>query len=128
MLFDVNSPGMDAIEYDSLYDVLHHEGDMFNSLYQNDEFQCQFAERILYIGRELLSGENCRQFLEDYARDMKTPLMKSNKRFYSRVKTEDFEKEITWLTTFFEQRYDAVWDFLRKNMGDDWLYQNGIQK
>lgn len=128
MLFDVNSAGMDDIEYDSLYEVLHHEGDMFQSFYQNEEFRRQFAERICYIGKELLSGENCRQFLEDYTRDMKKQLMKSNRRFYAKVDTEDFDKEIAWLTTYFEKRYDAVWDFLCKNMGEDWLYQNGIQK
>lgn len=127
MLFDVNSPGMDAIEYDSLSEVLHDD-EMFYSLYQNEEFRRQFAERILYIGRELLNAENCGRFLAEYEAVMKTPLLQSGRRFYPEVGAEDFDKEIQWLTTFFADRYDAVWAFLESNMGGEWLFQNGIYK
>lgn len=127
MLFDVNSGGMGSIEYDSLLDVLYSD-EMFFSLYQNEEFRRQFAERILYIGREVLSGENCGRFLEDYARTMTTPMEESNRRFYPAVQAADFDNNIEWLTTFFEGRYDAIWNFLVENMGEEWLRQNGIQK
>lgn len=127
MLYDVNSPGMDAIKYDSLSEVLHDD-DMFFSLYQNEEFRCRFAERILYIGKEVLSAENCSQFLEDYERTMRVPLAENNRRFYPTVKAEDCDRNTEWLTSFFENRYDAVWDFLTENMGEAWLCQNGIKK
>lgn len=127
MLYDVNSPGMGAIVYDSLSEVLHDD-EMFFSLYQNDGFRRQFAERILYIGKEVLSAENCGQFLEDYERTMRTPLVKSNRRFYPTVNAEDIDSNVEWLTTFFEERYDAVWNFLTENMGEEWLRRNNIQK
>lgn len=127
MLYDVNSAQMDAIVYDSLYEVLCDD-EMFRSLYQNEEFRRQFAERILYIGRDLLNAENCTQFLDEYERTMKTALTESNRRFYSSVNIEEFDGKKEWLITFFENRYDAVWDFLVDNMGEEWLRQNGIQK
>lgn len=127
MLYDVNSAQMDAIVYDSLYEVLCDD-EMFRSLYQNEEFRRQFAERILYIGRDLLNAENCTQFLDEYERTMKTALTESNRRFYSSVNIEEFDDKKEWLITFFENRYDAVWDFLVDNMGEEWLRQNGIQK
>ncbi len=127
MLFDVNSGGMDSVEYDSLLEVLCDD-EMFFSLYQNEEFRRQFAERILYIGKEVLNANNCGQFLEDYKKTMAAPLAESNRRFYPAVEAEDFDDYLERLTTFFENRYDAVWDFLVVNMGEEWLRQNGIQK
>lgn len=127
MLFDVNSGGMGSIEYDSLSDVLYGD-EMFFSLYQNEEFRRQFAERILYIGKEVLSGENCGRFLENYAGTMTRPMEENNRRFYPEVRAEDFDSYIEWLKTFFEGRYDAVWNFLAENMGEEWLRRNGIQK
>lgn len=127
MLFDVNSAQMGAIVYDSLGEVLGDD-EMFCSLYQNEGFRRKLAERILYIGKEILSVENCRQFLEDYERMMKVPLAESNRRFYPMVKTEEFDSKKEWLITFFAGRYDAMWDFLVEHMGEEWLRQNGIQK
>lgn len=127
MLFDVNSGGMDSVTNDSLLEVLCGDA-MFFSLYQNEEFRRQFAERILYIGKEVLNAENCSRFLEDYKETMAVPLAESNKRFYPAVQTEDFDDYLGCLTNFFENRYDAVWDVLVNNMGEAWLRQNGIQK
>lgn len=127
MLYDVNSAGMDTIEYDSLVRILHSD-DMFFSLYQNEEFQRQFAERILYIGKEILNAENCNQFLEENAWVMTEPLMESNRRFYPAITTEYLEDNREWLKTFYRGRYDAVWNFLAGEMGEEWLRQNGIQK
>ncbi len=127
MLYDLNSGGMDAIEYDSLEEVLYDD-EMFSSLYQNEEFRCQFAERILYIGKELLNAENCNRFMEDYKATMKTPLAESSRRFYPDSALEKLENDTEWLATFFENRYDAVWDFLVDNMGEEWLRRRGIQK
>lgn len=127
MLYDANSGGMDSIAYDSLLEVLYDD-EMFFSLYQNEEFRRQFAERILYIGKEVLNAENCGRFLEDYGNTMAVPIGESNRRFYPAVQAEDFDGYLEWLTTFFENRYDGVWDFLVENMGEEWLRQNGIQK
>lgn len=127
MLYDVNSGGMGSIEYDTLKDVLYDD-EMFSSLYQNEEFRCRFAERILYIGKEILSAENCGQFLKNYGETMKVPMTENNRRFYPAVREEDFDSYLEWLTTFFDNRYDAVWDILAEDMGEEWLYQNGINK
>lgn len=127
MLYDVNSGGMDSIEYDTLKDVLYDD-EMFFSFYQNEEFRRRFAERILYIGRELLSAENCGQFLKNYGETMKIPMMESNRRFYPTVREEDFDSYLEWLTTYFDNRYDAIWNILAENMGEEWLRQNGIEK
>lgn len=127
MLYDVNSAGMDAIVYDSLAEVLHDD-EMFYSLYQNEEFRRQFAERILYIGREILNAEKCSEYLDAYGKIMKISLLESNRRFYLTMDAEDFDSNREWMAAFFEQRQDAVWDFLVDNMGEEWLRQNGIQK
>lgn len=127
MLFDVNSLGMDAIVYDSLEEVLHDD-EMFRSLYQSEAFRKQFAERILYIGKEVLNAENCKRFLEEYEETLSAPLAESNRRFYPEITVEDVESNREWLAVFFENRYDAVWDFLAEHMGEEWLFQNGIQK
>lgn len=127
MLYDLNSSGMDMMEFDYFTEALY-EDEMFLSLYQNEEFRCRYAERILYIGKEILNAENCNQFLEEHARTMTIPLTKSNRRFYPALKEEDIDSERKVLTTFFENRYDKIWDFLVKNMGEDWLRENGIQK
>lgn len=127
MLYDVNSGGMDVIEDNSLLGVLYDD-EMFCSLYQNEEFRRRFAERILYIGREVLSAENCGQFLKNYGETMKIPMAESNRRFYPAVREEDFDNYLEWLTTFFNNRYDAIWNVLTENMGEEWLRQNGIEK
>lgn len=127
MLFDVNSGGMDLTEYDSLLEVLYDDG-MFSSFYQNEEFRLRFAGRILYIGEEILNAENCGQFLKKHGETMRIPMMKSNERFYPAVQAQDFDDYLEWLATFFEERYDGVWNFLTENMGEEWLRQNGIEK
>lgn len=127
MLYDVNSGGMDVIEYDSILEVLYDDG-MFCSLYYNEEFRRRFAERILYIGRDVLSAENCSEFLKNYGETMKIPMTESNRRFYPAVREEDFDGYLEWLTEFFDNRYDAIWDVLVENMGEEWLRQNGIEK
>lgn len=127
MLYDVNSGGMGSIEYDTLKDVLYDD-EMFSSLYQNEEFRRRFAERILYIGKEILSAENCGQYLKNYGEVMKAPVTESNRRFYPAVREEDFDSYLEWLTTFFDNRYDAIWNVLTENMGEEWLRQNGIEK
>ena len=127
MLYDVNSGGMDVIEYDSILEVLYDDG-MFCSLYYNEEFRRRFAERILYIGREVLSAENCGEFLKNYGETMRIPMTESNRRFYPAVREEDFDGYLEWLTEFFDNRYDAIWDVLVENMGEEWLRQKGIEK
>ncbi len=127
MLYDVNSGGMGTSEYDSLLEVLYDD-EMFSSLYQNEEFRRKFAERILYIGEEVLSSENCGQFLENYGETMKIALAENNRRFYPAVQEADFDGFLEGVGTFFENRYDGVWNFLTENMGEEWLRQNGIKK
>lgn len=101
---------------------------MFFSFYQNEEFRRRFAERILYIGKEVLSGENCGWFLKNYGETMKIPMAENNRRFYPAVQEEEFDGYLEWLTTYFDNRYDAVWNILTENMGEEWLRQNGIKK
>ena len=127
MLFDVNSGGMALTEYDSLLEVLYDDG-MFSSFYQNEEFRLRFAERILYIGEEILNAQNCGQFLKKHGETMRIPMMKSNERFYPAVQAQDFDDYLEWLATFFEERYDGVWNFLTENMGEEWLRQHGVEK
>lgn len=127
MLYDLNSSGMDTISFDYLIDVLY-EDEMFASLFENEEFRRRYAERILYIGKEILTAQNCSQFLEEHARTMTVPLIKSNTRFYPAMQEDEINGARETLTAFFENRYDEVWDFLVKNMGEDWLRENGIEK
>ncbi len=129
MLFDVNSGGLSSkyLPDDSLSYVLT-EDPIFLSLYQNEEFRRKFAERLLYIGKEVFAPQKCNQFLDNYTQTLKEPIAASNMRFYMDTKSDEFDQYISDLKTFFAKRYDVVWDFLVNNMGEEWLTENGIQK
>ena len=129
MLFDVNSYGIgkNSLSNDTLSYVLTEDSTFF-ALYQNEEFRRQFANRLLYIGREVFAPEKCNQFLDQYAQTLKEPIAASNMRFYMDEKNDEFEQNVTNIKAFFENRYDVVWNFLAENMGEEWLSQNGIQK
>lgn len=130
MLFDVNTYGTltnDYLSHNTLCYVLE-EDSTFSSLYRNEIFRRQFAERLLYIGKEVFAPEKCNQFIDQYAQTLKEPLAASNKRFYMDEKLEEFDQYVLDIKTFFEKRYDVVWDFLVQDMGEEWLAEHGIQK
>lgn len=130
MLFDVNSSGsmeLNIVSDDTLSAVLAADP-VFCSLYQSEEFRRRFAERILYIGKEIFAPEKCNQFLDQYEQMLREPIAAGNRRFYNDTRYEEFDRNVTDMRTFFEQRYDVVWNFLVENMGEEWLSQNGIQK
>lgn len=129
MLFDVNSPCMEMnlLSHDTLTYVLESDPS-FASLYQNEEFRRKFAERLLYIGKEVFAPEKCNLFIDQYVQTMREPLAASNMRFYMDEKSEEFDQYVRDMKTFFEQRYDVVWDFMVQDMGEEWLAENGIQK
>lgn len=129
MLFDVNSGGLNGgnLFDDTLTHVLT-EDDTFSALYQNENFRRQFAERLLYIGKETFAPEKCNQFLDQYAQTLREPIAAGNMRFYMDAKYDEFDQNVADIKTFFEQRYNVVWNFLADNMGEEWLFQNGIQK
>lgn len=129
MLFDVNSGGMsiDQSDVDTLLNTLT-EDPVFYSLYLNHEFRVRFAERLLYIGREIFTEENCQFFLENYSHKMREPIAQSNLRFYNEERRKQFNENIENTRVFFQKRYDVVWNFMVNNMGEAWLEENGIQK
>ncbi len=129
MLFDVNSGSMSIsrLENDTLLYVLEVDP-VFSSLFQNMEFRLELARRILYIGSEIFAQEKLDKFLDHYVQTMKTSVLNSNMRFYMDTRSDGFDHNIEDMHTFFEKRYDFVWDSLVSNMGEEWLHQNGIQK
>ncbi len=129
MIFDVNSPSLDLIYlYNNTLSNVLAVDPVFASLYQNEEFRRKFAERLLYIGKEVFAPEKCNLFIDQYVQTMREPLAASNMRFYMDDKSEEFEQYVADMRTFFEQRYDVVWDFMVQDMGEEWLAENGIQK
>lgn len=129
MLFDVNSGGLSSgcLSDDTLSYVLKEDPTFF-ALYQNEEFRRQFAERLLYIGKEVFAPEKCSQFLDQYTQTLKEPVAAGNMRFYMDEKKDEFDQNVADIRNFFDNRYDVVWNFLAENMGEEWLSQNGIQK
>lgn len=129
MLFDVNSGALslDMVEADIFVSIPQSDV-VFQSLYRNEEFRVQFAKRLLYIGREIYSEEKCLAFLEDYSRRMREPVAAGSLRFYNDGKREEFDRNVEDIGLFLEKRYDAIWDSLVRNMGEEWLEQNGIRK
>lgn len=129
MLFDVNSGALavDMVEADIFVSIPQSDV-VFQSLYQNEAFRAKFAERLLYIGREIYSEENCQAFLEDYVQRMREPVAAGSLRFYNDARREEFDRNVENISLFFEGRYDAIWSSLTENMGEEWLRKNGIQK
>lgn len=129
MLFDVNSGGMGlgALEDDTLQMTLEKDP-MFNALLYNDKFKCDFAKRILEIGREVYNPEKCEALVDEWAVVMRTPLADTNRRFYGDQSEEEFDEAVEDVMSFVEQRYDIVWDMLVDHMGEEWLKQHGISK
>ncbi len=129
MLFDVNSGGLsnNYLSDDTLLYVLTSD-QIFFSLYQNEEFRRKFAERLIYIGKEVFEPQKCNQFFDDYVQKLKAPIAASNMRFYMNTQSDKFEQNVADIKNFCDNRYDVVWNFLVKNMGEEWLSENGIQK
>lgn len=129
MLFDVNSGGLNSacLPDDTLSYVLT-EDPSFSALYQNEDFRRKFAKRLLYIGKEVFAPEKYNYFLNQYTQTLREPIAASNMRFYMDAKSDEFEQNVSDIKTFFDNRYDVVWNFLANNMGEEWLSQNGIQK
>lgn len=129
MLFDVNSGALsvDMVEADIFVSIPQSDV-VFQSLYKNNSFRAKFAERLLYIGREIYSEENCEDFLEEYVLRMREPVSAGSLRFYNDTRREEFDRYVENISLFFEKRYDAIWNSLVENMGEEWLRQNGIQK
>lgn len=122
MLFDVNSTGMYAnwTYNDTLARVLEKDP-LFYSLYMNEDFRVEFAGRILYIGKEIFSDERCGNFLSGYAQIMRKPIEKSSLRFYNDDRSNEFDDNIENIRFFFSNRYDAILELLKNNMGEEWL-------
>lgn len=129
MLFDVNSGGLsnENLSDDTLLYVLTKDH-IFFSLYQNEEFRRKFAERLIYIGKEVFEPQKCNQFFDEYTQILKEPIAASNMRFYMNTQSDQFEQNVTDMKNFCDNRYDVVWNFLVKNMGEEWLSNNDIQK
>lgn len=130
MLFDVNFPGntsSSSLSHDTLSYVLTEDSTFF-ALYQNEGFRRQFAERLLYIGKEVFAPEKCNQFLDQYVQTLKKPIAAGNMRFYMDEKNDEFDQNAVDIRNFFDNRYDEVWNFMTENMGEEWLSENGIQK
>lgn len=130
MLFDANSGeslSADRAKSDTLSWTLTSEP-AFYSLFLNNEFRVKFAERILYIGREIYSEENCQIFFERYSQKMQEQIGISNLRFYNDAKRDMFDENIENTRMFFKTRYNNIWNFLVNSLGEEWLKQNGIQK
>ncbi len=129
MLFDVNSGALAVDMADADIFVSIPKSDVvFQSLYQNEEFRVKFAKRLLYIGREIFPEEKCEAFLDDYVQRMREPIAVGCRRFYNDARTEEFDRNVEEMRLFFRTRYDAIWNSLVNNMGEEWLEQNGIRK
>ncbi len=83
MLFDVNSGSlsMDRVEADTLAEVLAVDS-VFASLFQNEDFRKQFAERLLYIAEQVYAEEKVDRFIDDYLEQMLEPVCCNNRRFH----------------------------------------------
>ena len=57
---------------------------------------------------------------------MKAPIEKSSLRFYNDEKSGEFDENIENISFFFTNRYDAIWEFLKRNMGEAWLDKNDL--
>lgn len=129
MMFDVNSGGLDFenVENDTLTYILENK-DMFNSLYQNEEFRVKFINRLLQIGKEVYSLERVNELIDHYVKCMKEPVLKSNLRFYNEEFEEAFDNNVEQMRTFFEKRYDVIWDIIVEREGEAWLQEHHISK
>ena len=120
MLFDVNSAGMATasttlLEDDTLQMVLDVDP-LFASLFQNQEFQKAFAERIMYIGNTALSSERCSSFIDTFFADFSGLQQKSNIHVYNNSNEELLVVYKENLKQFFAGRCDVVRQLLEKHL------------
>lgn len=129
MLFDVNSGGLnfENVESDTLSYVLENK-DLFESLYQNEDFRVKFINRLLKVGKEVYSPERVNELIDYYVECMKEPVIKSNQRFYNKDFEKEFETNVEQMRTFFEKRYDVIWNILVDLEGEEWLQEHHISK
>lgn len=129
MLFDVNSGGLGTgVLHDDTLQLTLEADPIFWSLYQNETFRRDFAQRILEIGTEIYSSERCDALLDEWEQITRMPLYNTNRRFYALQTEGDFDGAVDDLKSFVSQRYDIVWEMLVNHMGEEWLEQNGISK
>ena len=125
MLFDVNSGGLATdsntfVEDDTLQMVLESDS-LFASLFQNKEFQKKFADRILYIGKTLLSEDQCTPFIDSYFSSFGELLQKSNLRVFNNPRTDEQVCYIRNMKLFFADRYDVVCNLLKTHIDHEIL-------
>ena len=118
MLFDANSNGMATIynnylEHDTLKLVLDYDP-MFASMFRNREFQEKFANRILYIGRELLTAEKCGTFTDGFFETYQGLYRKTGARLENDTADAQLEMYRKEMHTFFAGRYQVILTHLNR--------------
>lgn len=112
MLFDLNSGALAGPTYnrageDSIQYVLENDR-MFAALFTNAEFRAKFAERLLYIGDELLDAERCAAFMDSFDADTRTLLYQTNMRIYNEPRQDVIDAYYENLKLFFVQRRASI--------------------
>jgi len=120
MMFDVNSAGMATastmlVEDDTLQMVLN-EDPMFASLFQNQEFQRKFAERMIHIGNTVLCPERCCSFIDTFFADFSGLLQSTNIHIYNDSKEVLLGIYKDNLKQFFSERCAVVCSMLEKHL------------
>lgn len=122
MLFDVNSGSlsMDRLEADTLAEVIFVDG-VFASLFQNDSFKKQLAERLVYIAEVVYSDEKIDSFADAYLENMIEPICSNNLRFIGIELRAESVQNMETIRSFLKQRKDYIYEIIRDNMGNEYL-------
>jgi len=115
MVFDMNSPGMEAefIELDSIEHVMK-KNKMFSNLMRNDAFRHALLERIKELGSTVFEAEKVNDVIDEHVLYMMESLKKDEKRFFGKDSEEKINSKIAPVRDFFEHRYAYMEGLLDK--------------
>lgn len=120
MFFDANSNGMASpyytyLEHDTLQMVLESDP-MFASLFRNQAFQKKFADRILYIGSQLLTPDRCDSFTDTFFEEYHGLYQKTGIRLESSTAEIQLDIYQENLHSFFAERYSIILNHLKQHL------------
>jgi len=121
MLFDVNSSSMSrGLTEQDIMSHLKNSSDLFASLYNNEQFQRMFCDRLIELSDTNFEKEVVNQKIDEYVRLMDEPMKKHYQRFFG-TSNDKFYEEVEIIREFFDKRRTYVNESIKRYFGEEYL-------